>query len=164
MANKTVLTKDEGNKKIIVVREFDASVELVWNAWTQKELLDKWWAPKPWRAETKSMDFMVGGRWLYSMVGPDGTRGFSYIDFQSIDIHKSFSAIGSFCDESGNRNPNFFTSSWKNEFQKTATGTKVIIEKTFESLADMHKLIEMGFEIGFTAAHGNLDELLLNHK
>lgn len=49
---------------------------------------------------------------------------------------------------------------WKNEFSKTDTGTKVEVEITFASEADMEKIIEMGFEAGFTMAHGNLDELL----
>jgi hypothetical protein len=39
-------------------------------------------------------------------------------------------------------------------------GTKVEVEITFATQADMEKIIEMGFEVGFTAAHGNLDELL----
>jgi hypothetical protein len=49
---------------------------------------------------------------------------------------------------------------WKNEFSATDKGTKVEIEITFANEADMHKIIEMGFEEGFTSAHGNLDELL----
>jgi hypothetical protein len=36
----------------------------------------------------------------------------------------------------------------------------VNVEITFATEADMEKIIEMGFEEGFTAAHGNLDELL----
>jgi uncharacterized protein YndB with AHSA1/START domain len=40
------------NNTIIIKREFDANLELVWQAWTTAELLDQWWGPKPWRAET----------------------------------------------------------------------------------------------------------------
>ena len=70
MSNKqTTISKDAANKKLIVVREFDAPLEEVWKAWTEKDLLDQWWAPKPWKAKTKTMDFREGGIWLYSMVG-----------------------------------------------------------------------------------------------
>ncbi len=70
MSNKqTTISKDAANKKLIVVREFDAPLEQVWKAWTDKDILDKWWAPKPWKAKTKSMDFREGGAWLYSMGG-----------------------------------------------------------------------------------------------
>ena len=54
--------------------------------------------------------------------------------------------------------------SWKNEFHATAAGTKVIVEISFETEADLEKIIELGFEAGFTAALGNLDELLANNK
>ncbi len=51
MSNKqTTISKDAANKKLIVVREFDAPLEEVWRAWTDSKILDKWWAPKPWRA------------------------------------------------------------------------------------------------------------------
>ena len=40
-----------------VKKEFDVSLELLWNAWTTSELLDKWWAPRPYVTKTKSMEF-----------------------------------------------------------------------------------------------------------
>ncbi len=65
MSNKqTTISKDAANKKLIVVREFDAPLEEVWKAWTDSNILDKWWAPKPWKAKTKTMDFREGGLWL----------------------------------------------------------------------------------------------------
>lgn len=65
-----VVNKD--NNTIKISREFAAHISLVWDAYTTSEILDKWWAPKPWKARTKKMDFRVGGSWLYAMVGPAG--------------------------------------------------------------------------------------------
>ena len=162
MSNKqTTIFKDAANKKIIVVREFDAPPAEVWKAWTDSKILDQWWAPKPWQAKTKTMDFREGGFWLYSMAGPDGAEMWSRADYKTIVENKSFIADDSFCDENGNINDNFLGSSrWKNEFSATDTGTKVKIEMIFANEADMNKLVEMGFEQGFTSAHSNLDELL----
>jgi uncharacterized protein YndB with AHSA1/START domain len=161
MSNKqTTIFKDVANKKLIVVREFDAPLEEVWKAWTEKDLLDLWWAPKPWKAKTKTMDFREGGSWLYSMVGPDGTNTYCRVDFETITPNKNFSARDVFCDENGNVSQIMPGMHWKNEFSATDKGTKVEIEITFANEADMQKIIEMGFEEGFTAAHGNLDELL----
>ncbi|MHB1279027.1 MAG: SRPBCC family protein, partial [Bacteroidia bacterium] len=75
---------DKENKKIRVERSFNAPLDLVWAAWTEPEILDQWWAPKPWRAETKSMDFRVGGRWLYCMAGPEGERHWCLFDYKTI--------------------------------------------------------------------------------
>ena len=50
---QTIITKDLANKKLFVIREFEGTPEQVWEAWTESELLDKWWAPKPWKAKQK---------------------------------------------------------------------------------------------------------------
>ena len=157
---QTTITKDTANKKILVVREFDGTPEQVWKAWTESDLLDKWWAPRPWKAKTKSMDFREGGFWLYYMEGPDGTKQWCRSDYESIDPGKSFTSIDAFCDEQGNKTNDLPGMHWKNEFSKTETGTKVTVEIIFSTEADLEKIIEMGFEEGFTAAHNNLDELL----
>jgi uncharacterized protein YndB with AHSA1/START domain len=157
---QTVISKDVENKKVVVVRAFDAPVEQVWKAWTESSLLDQWWAPKPWKAETKTMDFREGGFWLYAMVGPEGEKHWARVDFKTIEPQKSFTAIDAFCDENGKENPEFPTMHWRNDFHQTETGSKVTVEITYPGTADMEKMLAMGFEEGFTAALQNLDELL----
>jgi hypothetical protein len=48
---------DRDNRKINVEREFSAPLPLVWAAWTESELLDQWWAPKPWQAKPNGWIF-----------------------------------------------------------------------------------------------------------
>ncbi|MBL7740634.1 MAG: SRPBCC domain-containing protein [Chitinophagaceae bacterium] len=156
----TVLTKDTANNKLVITREFDAPLEQVWQAWTDSAILDQWWAPKPWKARTKSMEFREGGTWLYCMVGPDGPGSWCRADFESIVKYKSYTGIDAFCDEKGNITNEFPSMHWKVEFSKIGTGTRVEITITFTSAADLEKILELGFQEGFTAAHGNLDELL----
>jgi uncharacterized protein YndB with AHSA1/START domain len=157
---KIMIDKDTANKKLVVVRSFDAPVAQVWNAWTQSELLDLWWAPRPWKAETKRMDFREGGSWLYCMAGPQGERSWCIVDFKKIDPVKNFTSSACFCDESGNKNPDFPSMDWKNEFSGTGAETKVRVEISFPTEADFEMIIKMGFEAGFTAGLNNLDELL----
>ena len=151
---------DKENKKIKVEREFAAPVSKVWAAWTESRLLDQWWAPKPWRARTKTMDFREGGYWLYAMVGPDGTEHWARADFKSITPLKSYAIVDAFCDEAGNIDQTSPQSSWTNQFSEKADATLVSIEIAFEHLADLEKIIEMGFKEGFIAALENLDELI----
>ena len=157
---ETIYKKDAANKKMAVIREFDAPVEKVWRAWTEPELLDQWWAPKPWKAVTQSMDFREGGTWFYYMQGPDDSRHYCRVDYQTIAPKKSFTGLDAFCDEKGNVITDFPSMHWQIMFNQSGTGTKVDVEITFASEADMEKIIEMGFKEGFAAAHGNLDELL----
>src|SRR5215468_7724885 len=55
-------TVDKATKTVLITREFTADLSLVWDAFTKQEILDQWWAPKPWASKTKFMDFKVGGR------------------------------------------------------------------------------------------------------
>jgi uncharacterized protein YndB with AHSA1/START domain len=151
---------DKENKKIKVEREFAAPVSKVWAAWTQSEILDQWWAPKPWKTKTKSMNFKEGNSWLYAMVGPDGTEHWCRADYKSITPQKSFSALDGFCDKDGNINKDFPRSLWTNKFNDQSDSTLVSIEIKYDDLADLEKILEMGFKEGFTAGLENLDALL----
>ena len=67
-------TVDKATATIYVTREFAAELDLVWDAFTKAEILDQWMGPKPWRVQTKEMDFREGGRWLYTMMSPEKDR------------------------------------------------------------------------------------------
>ena len=157
---ETTITKDAANKKLQVIREFEASVDQVWDAWTQSELLDQWWAPKPYKAITKTMDFREGGSWFYFMLGPEGDKHYCRVDYNKIIPQKEFECQDLFCDENGVPNNMAPGMHWNCYFSPSAIGTKVSIDINFKSEEDMEKIIEMGFKEGFTAAHANLDEVL----
>jgi uncharacterized protein YndB with AHSA1/START domain len=161
MAQKeTIFNKDVANKRITVVRNFDAPVEEVWKAWTESNLLDQWWAPKPWKAETSSMDFREGGAWLYAMVGPNGEKHHARVDYKKIEANQSFTAQDAFTDESGKVSGEMPSMTWYTTFHKSGDGTRVEVQISFPSEDAMNKILEMGFKEGFEAALGNLDALL----
>lgn len=161
MLNKeTIYTKDPSNKKLKVVREFDAPLTNVWRAWTERELLDQWWAPRPWKAVTQSIDFRPGGSWLYYMEGPDGSRHYCRVDYSKVAANKGFAGVDAFCDENGVISKELPSMQWDLQFSKSGDGTKVEVEITFASEEDLQKIVDMGFKEGFSAAHTNLDEVL----
>jgi uncharacterized protein YndB with AHSA1/START domain len=160
MKKETIFSKDPQSNSLTVVRAFDAPLDSVWQAWTDSEILDKWWAPKPYRAETKTMDFREGGLWFYSMVGPKGDRLWCRVDYKTIEPNKSITNTNMLCNEKGNKSPNFPIMNWRNEFNQSSGGTTVRIEITFEKEADMDIVIKMGFQEGFTAGLSNLDHYL----
>jgi len=156
--NNVQVVKDLPNKKITVTRYFDAEQDDVWSAWTEAELLDLWWAPKPWKTETKRMDFREGGHWLYAMAGPAGERHWCMVDFIKVDPKNSFSTRDYFCDEEGKQNDAAPTMHWKVDFIAEGASTKVLVVLSFDKVEDLNAILEMGFEQGFLSALGNLDE------
>jgi uncharacterized protein YndB with AHSA1/START domain len=60
--------------EIIITREFAAPRRLVWDVWTEPKHIEKWFGPKGFTTRVENIDFKVGGRWEYVMVGPDGTE------------------------------------------------------------------------------------------
>lgn len=157
---EAVFSKDIENKRLTVVRAFDAPIERVWKAWTESEILDQWWAPKPYKAETKKMNFKEGGFWLYCMIGPEGDRSWCIENFKTIELLKRITSKDSFCDEQGNQTLDFPVMNWKKEFNETENDTTVNIEITFDKEGDMETIIKMGFQEGFTAGLDNLDDYL----
>ncbi len=116
--HKTTVKKDFKEKSILVSREFNAPLETVWKAFTESESLEKWWAPKPWRAETKTMHFSEGGFWLYAMVSPENQKHWGKMNFLTIDTLVSYTIQDEFCDEQGNTNMELPTSRGKTPLQK----------------------------------------------
>ena len=153
-------TVNKEKNSIHVEREFGADLDLVWDAWTKPELLDQWWAPKPFKAVTKSMDFRVGGSWLYYMLSPKDEKFWCRVDFNKIEIKKSYGAKDGFCDENGNLNPDFPRSQWTNVFHDGGNTTTVSVTIQYEKLADLEKVISMGFKEGFSMALENLDQYI----
>lgn len=157
--NQNSFIKDFAGGKITVTHFCDADIDTVWDMWTKSELLDHWWAPKPWKSETESQDFKNGGRWFYAMVGPKGERQYSFADYKNISPKKGFELIDGFCDENGVVNKNMPQTNWKLAFNKKDEGVLATITLTAPS-EDLKKLVDTGFEEGFKMGLNNLDEEL----
>jgi uncharacterized protein YndB with AHSA1/START domain len=162
-------TVDRSTNSVFVNREFDAELSLVWDAFTKKEILDQWWAPKPWMSKTKSMDFKVGGRRFYAMVSPEGQEHYSIQDFTSITPKTNFKFVDGFVDKDQNINNAFPSSNWDLNFTEHNgpdgyRGTTVAITIKHKTLESLEQIVAMGFEGGFTMTLNELTRLLQTLK
>ncbi|HEY3403701.1 MAG TPA: SRPBCC domain-containing protein [Ohtaekwangia sp.] len=149
---------DKPAKTVNITMEFDAEQSLVWDAFTKPELLDQWYAPKPWISKTKFMDFKVGGRRFYAMVSPDGQQERWAIQrYTSITPKTNFKMFNVFSDKDENPEPT--GSDWDLTFSEGDGMTKVSISIYNESLDRMESLLE-GFRMGMAATFENLRNLL----
>ena len=155
-------TVDKSKKTAFINREFDADLSLVWDAFTKQEILDQWWAPKPWASKTKLMNFEVGGRRFYAMVSPEGQERWSVQKYTSISPKTNFKFLNAFADK--DENPELPGSEWDLNFSEENRKTKVSVTIYNESLERMEKMIEMGFKEGFMMTLKSLEDLLASRK
>lgn len=151
-------TVDKPTKTVSINMQFPAERDLVWDAFTKPEILDQWYAPKPWTSRTKYMDFRVGGRRFYAMVSPEGMERWAIQEYRSISPKTNFKFFNTFADK--DENPELPGSDWDLNFGEENGTTKVGISIYNESLERLERMIEMGFKEGFTATYHNLTELL----
>jgi uncharacterized protein YndB with AHSA1/START domain len=152
-------TVDKTTKTVTFSREFDAGLSLVWDAYTKQEILDQWWAPKPWTSKTKYMNFDVGGRRFYAMVSPEGQEHWSIQQYTSISPRTNFKLLNAFADK--DENPELPGSEWDLTFSEQNGKTTVRISIYNESLVRLEKMLEMGFKEGTAMTLKNLEDLLV---
>lgn len=152
---------DKEKNTLTIKREFAANRQLVWDAYTQKELLEQWFAPRPLTTKTKSMDFREGGSWIYAMVEPNGTEYWGRMDYIKIQPIDYYTGLDAFCDENGDFNTELPRANWNVSFQDFGQNAIVHTIVTYQSLSDLETVIQMGMKEGLTSTLERLDDLLL---
>ena len=59
-------------RDLFLARDVAASPEALWRGWTEPDLLEQWFCPKPWRVTDAEIDLRPGGIFRAAMAGPNG--------------------------------------------------------------------------------------------
>ena len=149
-------------KTVSITKDFAAGLSLVWDAYTKPELLDQWWAPRPFTSRTRAMDFKVGGRRFYAMVSPEGAERWVVQKYTSITPKSNFKLFNAFSD--ADENLELPGSDWDLNFSEQNGRTTVYTSIYNESLERLERMIEHGFREGTMAQLESLEELLTRLK
>lgn len=160
MTSDLVFNKDYDAAQVFVMKVFRTDVTTAWNFFSRAELIDRWWAPKPWKCETHSLNFSEGGKWQYAMAGPGGERHFAGATYHEINWHRSFDWTDYFTDSIGNIETQLPQVKWLFGFTGVQEGTKITINIHLVNAEEMKQMLQMGFEEGFVAALNQLEEIL----
>lgn len=93
-------------KKLTVTRIFNASIEKVWEIWTEPEYVKQWWSPDNYTCPFAKIDFRVGKKSLVSMRAPKEFGGqvhFNIWKYTKIIPLQSIEFIMNLADENGNK-------------------------------------------------------------
>jgi uncharacterized protein YndB with AHSA1/START domain len=72
------------DEQILITREFDAPRHLVYRAWTEPELVGRWWSGNRGEVTVAEVDLRVGGTWRYVMVTEDGFEAAFHGEYREI--------------------------------------------------------------------------------
>jgi len=155
---------NKDNNTLTIRTEFTAERQLVWDCYTKKELLDQWFAPKPLRTKTKSMDFRNGGHWHYAMIDQDGNEYWGYTEYTKINPIDTYETVDAFCNEAGEINNDLPKAKWLVTFTDKAENSVVETTVFYTSLNDLETVVNMGMQEGMISTLEKLDELLSTIK
>lgn len=146
-------------EKITITREFDAPVQLVWEAWTMAENIAKWWGPKGYTTVVKAHDFKPDGRWEYIMVDDKDGKEYPAVGlFKDIIPFKKITST-EIADEAqvihGINMPRVLL--FSTVFEDLGGRTKITLEYNYPTFADKDKHVQMGVEGGWNTS---LDKLV----
>jgi len=157
------------DREIVITREFAAPRQLVWDAFTKPEHIEKWFGPKGFTTRVDALDLKVGGRSKYVMIGPDGPEYPANGVFKEIvPIEKIVSIADEFSEDFAAEHPEIDlpkgTAVLTYLFDELGKRTKLTLITSHSSVEDRKKHEAMGVVAGWNSSFDKLEELLSELK
>lgn len=70
----TTFTAEPGTLDMITTAVIDAPADKVYRAFTEPDLLARWWGPAEVKTQIETLDVTAGGRWRVVHIDPDGNE------------------------------------------------------------------------------------------
>ena len=141
---------------LVFERTFDAPRELVWKAFTDPELIPRWWGPHGTTTTVAEMDVRPGGSWRYVSRAPDRDDVTFYGKYLEVEPPKQFKWTFLFDVEGMGEQggPETFT------FDDVDGKTKVTSVGHFGSIAELEGAVATGMVAGAVETWDRLEALL----
>ena len=135
------------DERILITREFDAPKRLVYRAWTEPELVERWWGGERGEVRSVRMDLRVGGAWRCVMVLEDGSEAAFRGEYREIIPNERIVSTEVYEGLPGAQALNTVT--FEERYGRTTTLT-VLIEHASKEVRDAH--LGSGMETGMQEA------------
>jgi uncharacterized protein YndB with AHSA1/START domain len=152
--------KDYDNLNLVVVADFSASIEQVWQLWADPRLLERWWGPPTHPATVVEHDLTVGGAVRYFMTDPEGVRSHGLWRVTSVDPPSSLEFTDRFANPDGTPNTELPTTAVQLQLTAHDGGIRMELRFVFASSEYMERLERGGaFEV-FPQSVSQMDAVL----
>jgi uncharacterized protein YndB with AHSA1/START domain len=154
--NQTKIVAEPGKQELFIIREFEAPRELVFKAFTDRELLPRWMGPCDMTMKIDVWEPGAGGSWRFIHTDKQGNEygfhGVCHDETVPERIIRTFEFEG--LPESGH----VVLETAKFDVLP-GDRTKVTIQSVFQSVADRDGMVQSGMERGVNDSHQQLDAL-----
>lgn len=158
MSNKTIITAAPGTLELFITREFEAPRELVFRAYTEADLYEKWVGPDDLTMTVEKMDAYDGGSYRFLHKRDNHVYAFHGVYHEVLVPER---IIGTFEFDGLPEKGHVIMGTTK--FEDLGSGrSRLVHQSVFQSVADRDGMIASGMERGVTQGYDKLDNLLSN--
>ena len=151
MEQKTKISAEAGIQELLITREFDLPVELLFKAYTEPGIVEQWMGTKVLKLENKNH-----GGYQFQTTDPQGN-----VVFRANGVIHEFSPNRKITRTFEMENAHFPVQLEFLEFEGLTDDTsKLNMLIVFRSVADRDKLLQMPFARGINMAHDRLETIL----
>jgi uncharacterized protein YndB with AHSA1/START domain len=154
MERKTQIHAEDGKQELVITREFELPVELLFKAYAEPELVEQWMGTKVLKLETKNH-----GSYQFITTDPKGNKyGFNGV------IHE-FSPNKKITRTFEMEHTLFGVQLEVYEFEElTDDSSKLTMHVIYESVAQRDQMLQLPFPQGINMAHNRIQDIVSKLK
>ena len=159
--NKTTIKAEPGKQELFITREFEASRELVFKAYTDEKIYAQWLGPHGLETWFEVFEPVSGGKYKFVQKDQDGNE-FSFHGVTH-EVVLNERIIGTF-EFDGLPEAGHVTLETTRFESLTGNRTRVTSQFIFQSVADRDAMVQSGMEHGVVEGYERLDDILESLK
>jgi uncharacterized protein YndB with AHSA1/START domain len=152
--------KDYDGLALVLVAEFGAPIERVWELWADPRQLERWWGPPTHPATVEKHDLTAGGEVGYVMTGPGGEQSRGWWRVTSVAPPSSLEFTDGYANRDGTPNADTPTTAVQMRLTEHDGGTRMELRFVFASREHMQQLERRGAFAVYPQSVGQMDALL----
>jgi uncharacterized protein YndB with AHSA1/START domain len=152
--------KDVESLSLVLVAEFDAPVQRVWQLWADPRQLERWWGPPTHPATFEKHELAAGGGASYFMTGPGGETSHGWWHVTAVAPPTSLDFVDGWANSDGTPNAGMPTTAVRMRLTQRDGGTRMELRFTFDSAQHMEQMERGGAFAVFAQSVGQMDAVL----
>lgn len=155
MERKTKITAEDGQQDLVITREFDLPLELLFKAYEEPEIVEKWMGTKVLKLENKKH-----GGWQFETSDAKGN-----VVFRANGVIHEFVPNEKIIRTFEMENTPFPVQLEFLEFEKLTDDTsRLVMQIVYRSVAHRDQMLKLPFAQGLNMAHDRLEEIVSKLK